>query len=136
MYFPPYKQLVPESSFRKEADGSEVVVIPKKLLELLFQTSLATATFNESGYVAQNPDVANGPIRKGELTAKQHFCAYGYFVGQEGGLPRSMRSGTERLTQTSIWLSRMASFSQPKNISKMPAHGRVERRPLASIKYR
>jgi len=88
MYFPPYKQLLSKASIKNGATrDSDLVTIRRDLFEFVLQAALATSEFDEEAYLSANPDVADGPVRNGEMTARQHFVAYGYFENREGGLP-------------------------------------------------
>ena len=86
MYLPPYRQLFTENPETKSS-GKETVTVSKAMFDLILKMALTTIEFDEKKYLAANPDVATGPVRKGELTARQHFCAYGYFEGRKGWLP-------------------------------------------------
>ena len=86
MYLPPYRQLFTENPETKSS-GKETVTVSKAVFDLILKMALTTIEFDEKKYLAANPDVATGPVRKGELTARQHFCAYGYFEGRKGWLP-------------------------------------------------
>ena len=88
MYIPPYKQLLESVKNKASAANSEdVVSIPIDVLKFIMQAALASCEFDENNYLRENPDVANGPVRDGTLTAKQHYVGYGYFEGRKGGMP-------------------------------------------------
>ena len=88
MYFPPYNQILKNVRFEKgKSNDEELVVINKQLFDLLIQTALTSCEFNEAEYLKMNPDVADGPIRDGQITARQHFVGYGYFENRRGILP-------------------------------------------------
>ena len=86
MYIPPYKHLFSENADSK-GSGKEAVTVSKSVFNLILKIAMTAIDFDEKKYLAANPDVAMGPIRKGEMTGKQHFCAYGYFEGRKGWLP-------------------------------------------------
>ena len=85
MYIPPYKQLFTENTETK-GTGKETITVSKSVFDLILKMALTTIEFDEKKYLAANPEVM-GPVRNGELTARQHFCAYGYFEGRKGWLP-------------------------------------------------
>jgi hypothetical protein len=89
MYFPPYDQLLKMAGrgAAKPNNGGQVTV-PRSLFEFLLQVALTTSDFDETSYLAANPDVRASLARGGELNAQQHFVGYGYFEGRKGGLPK------------------------------------------------
>ncbi|MBO4221534.1 hypothetical protein [Bradyrhizobium neotropicale] len=63
------------------------VEIPAGLFKLLLQIALASADFDEDGYLRENPDVAKA-LSSGEIeSAHVHFIGFGYFEGRQGGGP-------------------------------------------------
>ncbi|MFH0296332.1 hypothetical protein AAFX91_03690 [Bradyrhizobium sp. 31Argb] len=63
------------------------VEIPAGLFKLLLQIALASADFDEDGYLRENPDVAKA-LGSGEIeSAHVHFIGFGYFEGRHGGGP-------------------------------------------------
>jgi len=88
VYFPPYSQILQSVKIeQRRSNDDELVIINKKLFDLLIQAGLASCEFNEAEYLRMNPDVADGPIRNGQMTARQHFVGYGYFENRRGILP-------------------------------------------------
>ncbi len=89
MYFPPYDQMLRVAGqSRAAAEAANEVRIPLDLFRFLMQAALKTADFSPDAYLTANPDVRDA-MRKGhELTAAQHFIAFGYFEGRRGGLPK------------------------------------------------
>ena len=72
---------------RSTLDGNGRVEVPAKFLKLLIQIALASADFDESGYLARNPDVARA-IERGEIeSARVHYIGFGYFEGRQGAGP-------------------------------------------------
>ncbi|MGI0013912.1 MAG: hypothetical protein ACREBU_10800, partial [Nitrososphaera sp.] len=43
--------------------------------------------FNEAGYLAANPDVANAVRSKKIASGKEHYLSAGFFEGRRGALP-------------------------------------------------
>jgi hypothetical protein len=63
------------------------VEIPAGLFKLLLQIAVASADFDEDGYLKENPDVARA-LGGGEIeSAHVHFIGFGYFEGRQGGGP-------------------------------------------------
>ena len=89
MYFPPYKQLLHKIELATGTPATqETVLVPRSIFDFLLQTSLMACEFDEKRYLSENSDVATGPVRAGQITAKQHFVNYGYFEGRRGYLPK------------------------------------------------
>src|ERR1051325_11790121 len=88
MYMPTLDVILTELKLSREqiADG-KAVTIPANLFRFLLQVVLLDSEFNESGYLAVNPDirqaVATGMIEDPRL----HYVWTGYFEGGHGATP-------------------------------------------------
>lgn len=88
MYIPPYDNVLHSIGTSREALQSEAnVTVPLKLFRFLLQIAVANGDFNEAGYLAANPDVADA-VRSGTIeNARLHYIGFGYFEGRKGGTP-------------------------------------------------
>ena len=65
MYVPPFHPLLQAIGTTKSAfENSTEISIPTELFKLLLQVAIANSDFNETGYLASNPDVA-AAVRSG-----------------------------------------------------------------------
>lgn len=72
---------------RKAMGEGAQVKIPVSLLNFLLIQALEHAEFNESGYLAANPDVASAVKAKKIASAKQHYVSTGFLEGRRGAMP-------------------------------------------------
>jgi len=88
MYIPPYDTVLHSIGTSREALKNETTVtVPIKLFRFLLQIAVANGDFNEPGYLAANPDVADA-VRSGTIeSARLHYIGFGYFEGRQGGTP-------------------------------------------------
>ncbi|MBR0650219.1 hypothetical protein GXW78_11140 [Roseomonas terrae] len=88
MYVPPYDALLHSIDTSREAlKDKQEVTIPTGLFRFLLQIAVANGDFNEAGYLAANPDVAQA-LRNGTIdNARMHYIGFGYFEGRQGGTP-------------------------------------------------
>lgn len=76
----PYKLL--ETLF--PASDTDMVTIPKALLNFLLGQSIQSVDFEDQDYLRKNPDVA-AALRRGEwASGREHFLSSGYFEGRSG----------------------------------------------------
>lgn len=88
MYIPPYDAVLRNAgTSREELKDASEVTIPMGLFKFLMQLAVANGDFNEAGYLACNPDVADA-VEAGEIdSARLHYIGYGYFEGRLGATP-------------------------------------------------
>lgn len=88
MYVPPYDAVLHSAgTSREEVQNASEVTIPMGLFKFLMQLAVANGDFNEAGYLAANPDVADA-VESGEIdSARLHYIGYGYFEGRLGATP-------------------------------------------------
>jgi hypothetical protein len=88
MYVPPYDALLSSiGTSRPALRGAAEVTIPAGLFRFLTQIAVASGEFNEAGYLAANPDVAEA-LRRGAIEdARLHYVGFGYFEGRLGATP-------------------------------------------------
>ena len=88
MYVPPLHPMLRSLGMDKDGfERAEAVTVPASLFRFLVGIALATADFNEEGYLSDNPDVADG-VRSGTVPdASEHYLDYGYFEGRTGATP-------------------------------------------------
>jgi hypothetical protein len=89
MFVPPYDAILHAigTSRNDLADAAEVK-IPVSLLKFLLKFVVSSGDFNEAGYLAANPDIAEA-IRTGAMTdAAAHYANHGYFEGRRGATPQ------------------------------------------------
>ena len=88
MYIPPYDAVLQSIGTSREALKTEAsVTIPLGLFRFLLQIAVANGDFNEAGYLAANPDVADA-VQSGAIeSARLHYIGFGYFEGRQGGTP-------------------------------------------------
>jgi len=93
MYVPELSVILDKIGIQKEdygrlrAESSGTVTIPVKLFEFLFQVMLTQADFNETGYLASNPDVAAARTAGDVPNVRLHYLGDGYFEGRSGAAP-------------------------------------------------
>ncbi|MGG5819315.1 hypothetical protein [Falsiroseomonas sp. HW251] len=72
---------------RAELADARDVTIPLPLFRFLMQIAVAHADFNEEGYLAANPDVAEA-VKAGTVdSARLHYVGFGFFEGRRGATP-------------------------------------------------
>jgi hypothetical protein len=88
MYVPPYDAVLASIGTSREALKTETsVTVPAGLFRFLLQIAVANGDFNEAGYLAANPDVADA-VQSGTIdSARLHYIGFGYFEGRQGGTP-------------------------------------------------
>ncbi len=88
MYVPPYDAVLNSiGTSREDIEGAEEVTIPVQLFRFLMQIAVAHSDFNEAGYLASNPDVADA-VKSGAVdSARLHYVGFGYFEGRTGATP-------------------------------------------------
>lgn len=88
MYIPPYDAVLRSAgTTREELKDANEVTIPMGLFKFLMQLAVANGDFNEAGYLAANPDVAEA-VKSGEIeSARLHYIGFGYFEGRLGATP-------------------------------------------------
>jgi len=88
MYVPPYDAVLKSiGTSRSELDSAAEVTIPQELFRFLMQIAVAHSDFNEEGYLAANPDVAEA-LKSGEIeSARLHYVGFGFFEGRSGATP-------------------------------------------------
>ena len=88
MYVPPYEAILRSAgTTREELQDASEVTISMGLFKFLMQLAVANGDFNEAGYLAANPDVAEA-VERGEIeSARLHYIGYGYFEGRQGATP-------------------------------------------------
>jgi hypothetical protein len=85
---PPYQVII--DALRKataSSSGLSTLAVPQQLFEFLISRTLGSLTFDEAGYLSANPDVRQSVERGEVVSAKEHFCRYGYFEHRVGGTP-------------------------------------------------
>lgn len=88
MYVPPYDAVLHSIGTSREAlTDAEEVTIPLGLFRFLMQLAVANGDFNEAGYLAANPDVAEAVKSGGVDSARLHYIGFGYFEGRRGATP-------------------------------------------------
>lgn len=88
MYVPPFDSIL--KSVGLDRPGFEVaheVTIPKELFRLLLQVAVAASDFNEAGYLAENPDIAEALADGSVQDARMHYVGFGFFEGRLGATP-------------------------------------------------
>lgn len=88
MYVPPYDAVLGSiGTSRKALEGAAEVTIPEPLFRFLMQIAVAHSDFNEPGYLAANPDVADA-LKDGTIdSARLHYVGFGFFEGRTGATP-------------------------------------------------
>jgi hypothetical protein len=94
MYVPPFDSLLKAiGTTRAEFEKSPQVIIPSGLFKLLLQIAIASSEFNETGYLRDNPDIAQA-MRAGTLSDPQmHYAGFGFLVRLWPFIRRSQRRG-------------------------------------------
>jgi hypothetical protein len=85
---PPFESLLRALGIeRRGYERAKKISLPKEVFRFLVKLSLESSEFNESGYMRENPDVANA-LRRGEVKdVREHYINFGYFEGRVGGTP-------------------------------------------------
>ena len=88
MYVPNFYSILRAIGLSRETyETSTTVAIPKEFFKFLVQVALENSEFNEGGYLAENPDVAEA-VRSGDVgDCRAHYIGFGYFEGRTGGTP-------------------------------------------------
>jgi hypothetical protein len=88
MYLPPLDSFLwAIGADRASYARNNTITLPKVFFNMLLELALKSSTFNESGYLKENPDV-NAAIGKGQVeNALQHYSRFGYLEGRRGGTP-------------------------------------------------
>jgi len=88
MYVPPYDAVLQSiGTSRRDLDGAAEVSIPLEFFRFLMQIAVAHSDFNEEGYLAANPDVADA-LKSGAIeSARLHYIGFGFFEGRTGATP-------------------------------------------------
>jgi hypothetical protein len=88
MYVPPYDAVLTSiGTSREDLKDTDEVAIPAQLFRFLMQIAVAHSDFNEAGYLAANPDVADALKAGGIESARLHYVGFGYFEGRIGATP-------------------------------------------------
>ena len=78
-YIAPYAVLKTVIALTKQDDGQDRVEMPLEAFGKIFELALRQIGFDEAGYLAKNPDVADA-FGKGEIKSPVgHFARNGYF---------------------------------------------------------
>ncbi len=72
---------------RKDIQGKTEIQIPVSFLKFLLTVAVQHGEFNEAGYLAENPDVANARRSNKVASGKEHYLSAGFFEGRRGALP-------------------------------------------------
>lgn len=72
---------------RKDIQDETEIQIPVSFLKFLLAVAVQHGEFDEAGYLAENPDVANALRSKKIASGKQHYLLVGFFEGRRGALP-------------------------------------------------
>jgi hypothetical protein len=85
MYVPPLNSILRGLGLDRESfERTGKVVMPKEMFRLLLHMALANCSFDEAGYLRDNPDVA-AAVRNGAVAdAWSHYLGFGYFEGRTG----------------------------------------------------
>ena len=88
MYVPHYDAILHAiGTSRKDLEGKTEVTVPIALFKTLLQNMVAHSEFNQSGYLAVNPDIQDA-ARKGQIPdPRQHYVRFGFFEGRRGATP-------------------------------------------------
>ncbi len=89
MFVPSYDSILKAiGTSRAALSSTKTVTIPVDLFKFLLQTTMVSSEFNEEGYLAANPDVADA-VQKGAVESPRlHYIGYGYFEGRTGAMPK------------------------------------------------
>jgi hypothetical protein len=120
MYVPPFDSLLKAIGLtRAEFEDSTEVVVPKELLRLLLQVTVASSEFNEAGYLRHNPDVAEAIKSAKVEDARLHYVGFGYFESRSGATPE-VDEGWYLRTYTDV-----AAAVASKDVESASEHFRV-----------
>ena len=88
MYIPPFNAFLQNLNLSAdEFNSAEQVTVPAELLRFMLQLLVAGGSFNETGYLRDNPDVAEA-VKAGQIrTARLHYIGFGFFEGRSGATP-------------------------------------------------
>jgi hypothetical protein len=70
-----------------DPNGSDDVIVPRKLLRFVIRCLLDHTEFDEQQYRKSNPDVAEAIRRREFASGRDHFLSVGYFEGRMGATP-------------------------------------------------
>lgn len=86
MTIPTYQALLSEVIERTQPGAPQpVITIPVSLLKYLLQSLVSEDDFDEEGYRAAHPDIAQAVDGGDFVNGLQHFLAHGYFEGRIKG---------------------------------------------------
>jgi hypothetical protein len=89
MFVPPYDAILHAiGTSRKELANASDVRIPVSLLNFLLKFVVSSGGFNESGYLAANPDIAKAVSEGSMSDPAEHYINHGYFEGRRGATPQ------------------------------------------------
>jgi len=89
MYVPSFGSVLRAIGTDRAAfQDSAKVTIPVELFKFLLQTTLVSSEFNEAGYLAANPDVAEAVNSGSVNSVRLHYVGFGYFEGRKGAMPK------------------------------------------------
>jgi len=72
---------------RKDIEHETEIKIPVSFLKFLLTVAVQHGEFNEAGYLAENPDVANALRSKKIGSGREHYLSVGFLEGRRGALP-------------------------------------------------
>ncbi|WP_201861475.1 hypothetical protein [Microvirga soli] len=71
----------------EEFHSADQLTVPADLFRFMLQLLLTAGSFNEAGYLRDNPDVAEA-VKNGQVrSARLHYIGYGFFEGRAGATP-------------------------------------------------
>jgi hypothetical protein len=88
VYIPPFNAFLQNLNLSADDfNSAEQVTVPAELLRFMLQLLVVGGSFNETGYLRDNPDVAEA-VKAGQIrTARLHYIGFGFFEGRSGATP-------------------------------------------------
>ncbi|MGF9759448.1 hypothetical protein AAII07_30055 [Microvirga sp. 0TCS3.31] len=88
MFIPPLNAFLQNMNISaEEFNSADQLTVPADLFRFMMQLLLTAGSFNEAGYLRDNPDVADA-VRNGQVrSARLHYIGYGFFEGRAGATP-------------------------------------------------
>jgi hypothetical protein len=88
VYIPPFNAFLQNLNLSAEEFASaDQITVPADLFKFMLQLLAAGGSFNEAGYLRNNPDVAEA-VKSGQIrTARLHYVGFGFIEGRSGATP-------------------------------------------------